>query len=204
MVVDLIGIYGLKGPYCTLTMTNLFFQALSVIPRGSWDDVDEEIPSVQISSVLLVQADEGVLFLVVDRIGVFYRNLPRRAGFLPTKELGFRSWTGLGGRHIQPLKCRFSREIGVLTVPGFKFLNLPLRPGSGIQIHRCANSNNMAFNRDINQSIWPKMFFALLSNVDSGLLEVSIKRATQEESSATNLVQNNGWNRQKSREEMFR
>ncbi|KZV38409.1 DNA-directed RNA polymerase V subunit 1 [Dorcoceras hygrometricum] len=39
MVVDLIGIYGLKGPYCTLTTTNWFSQALSVIPRGSWGDV---------------------------------------------------------------------------------------------------------------------------------------------------------------------
>ncbi|KZV24206.1 plasma membrane ATPase 1-like [Dorcoceras hygrometricum] len=39
MVVDLIGIYGLKGPFCTLTTTNWFLQALSVIPRGSWDDV---------------------------------------------------------------------------------------------------------------------------------------------------------------------
>ncbi|KZV45549.1 dentin sialophosphoprotein-like [Dorcoceras hygrometricum] len=33
MVVDLIGIYGLKGPYRTLTTTNWFMQALSVIPR---------------------------------------------------------------------------------------------------------------------------------------------------------------------------
>ncbi|KZV18311.1 acyl-CoA dehydrogenase family member 10 [Dorcoceras hygrometricum] len=39
MVVDLIGIYVLKGPYCTLTTTNWFLQALSVIPRGSWVDV---------------------------------------------------------------------------------------------------------------------------------------------------------------------
>ncbi|KZV31970.1 nucleoprotein TPR [Dorcoceras hygrometricum] len=39
MVVDLIGIYGLKGPYYTLTTTNWFSQALSVIPRGSWGDV---------------------------------------------------------------------------------------------------------------------------------------------------------------------
>ncbi|KZV28628.1 hypothetical protein F511_30350 [Dorcoceras hygrometricum] len=39
MVVDLIGIYGLKGPYCTLTTTNWFLQALSMIPRGSWGDV---------------------------------------------------------------------------------------------------------------------------------------------------------------------
>ncbi|KZV43255.1 hypothetical protein F511_09841 [Dorcoceras hygrometricum] len=39
MVVDLIDIYVLKGPYCTLTTTNWFLQALSVIPRGSWGDV---------------------------------------------------------------------------------------------------------------------------------------------------------------------
>ncbi|KZV55069.1 acyl-CoA dehydrogenase-related protein [Dorcoceras hygrometricum] len=187
MVVDLIGIYGLKGPYCTLTTTNWFSQALSVIPRGSWGDVArrftmirwaidrsdligdrsydevaamdiviwtrarwagpspslilfnielrldfnivntlnltlnlalaaalpplynpppppscaaavvrrrrrapppslrrkivsgqfvEENPSVQISSRLLVQGDEGVSYPVVDRIGVIYRNLP--------------------------------------------------------------------------------------------------------------------------------
>ncbi|KZV39507.1 hypothetical protein F511_35679 [Dorcoceras hygrometricum] len=137
MVVDLIGIYGLKGPYCTLTMTDWFLQALSMIPRGSWGDVarrftmirwavdrsdligdrsydevwvmemnlitnaaslsrisrrrrrlpraaaaaadrrrklvsgqfDEENPFVLISSALLVQPDEGVSDLVVDRIG---------------------------------------------------------------------------------------------------------------------------------------
>ncbi|KZV14442.1 hypothetical protein F511_43057 [Dorcoceras hygrometricum] len=39
MVVDLIGIFELKGPYCTLTMIDWFLQALSVIPRGSWGDV---------------------------------------------------------------------------------------------------------------------------------------------------------------------
>ncbi|KZV41812.1 helicase domain-containing family protein [Dorcoceras hygrometricum] len=123
MVVDLIGIYGLKGPYCTLTTTNWFLQALSVIPRGSWGDVArrsyhdplgksgivipepqciksrrpspqtsrrrrrrrfagncsgqsfEENPSVPISSGLLVQADEGVSYPVVDLIDVIYRRL---------------------------------------------------------------------------------------------------------------------------------
>ncbi|KZV40279.1 protein SUPPRESSOR OF npr1-1, CONSTITUTIVE 1-like [Dorcoceras hygrometricum] len=78
MVVDLIGIYGLKGPYSTLTTTDWFLQALSVIPRGSWGDVarrftmirwfDVENPIVLISSGLLVQSDEGVSDLVVDRI----------------------------------------------------------------------------------------------------------------------------------------
>ncbi|KZV20940.1 transcription factor GAMYB-like [Dorcoceras hygrometricum] len=107
MVVDLIGIYGLKGPYYTLTTTSRFLQALSVIPRGSWGDppppssqiaavgrrptpspsspkirsgqFDEENPSAQISSGLLVQADEGVSNSVVDLIGVItavYREVP--------------------------------------------------------------------------------------------------------------------------------
>ncbi|KZV38111.1 hypothetical protein F511_03918 [Dorcoceras hygrometricum] len=44
--------------------------------------LDEENPFVLLSSGLLVQPDEGVSDLVVDRIGVNYRNLPRRAGFL--------------------------------------------------------------------------------------------------------------------------
>ncbi|KZV20269.1 shikimate O-hydroxycinnamoyltransferase-like [Dorcoceras hygrometricum] len=121
MVVDPIGIYGLKGPYCMLTTTNWFLQALSVISRGSWGDVarrsyhdpmgksgivipepqwlwahaaavdrrrrfsrrkivsgqlDEENPSTQISSGLLVQADEGVSNPIVVLIGVIYRSLP--------------------------------------------------------------------------------------------------------------------------------
>ncbi|KZV24885.1 hypothetical protein F511_27975 [Dorcoceras hygrometricum] len=117
MVVDLIGIYGLKGPYSTLTTTDWFLQALSVIPRGSWGDVarrftmirwtktlsiaalpsspltppppplrrrcrrrsspeicsgqfDVENLIVLISSGLLVQSDEGVSSLVVDRIDI--------------------------------------------------------------------------------------------------------------------------------------
>ncbi|KZV18552.1 hypothetical protein F511_42564 [Dorcoceras hygrometricum] len=107
MVVDLIGIYGLKGPYCTLTTTDWFLQALSVIPRGSWGDVarrftmirwaaaaaaadlrrkfvsgqfDEENPFVLISSALLVQPDEGVSDLVMDRIGRWKRAAVRRLG----------------------------------------------------------------------------------------------------------------------------
>ncbi|KZV35411.1 protein DEHYDRATION-INDUCED 194-like [Dorcoceras hygrometricum] len=50
MVVDLIGIYVLKGPYCTLTMTNWFFQALSVIPRGSWGDVPRRFTMIRWAS----------------------------------------------------------------------------------------------------------------------------------------------------------
>ncbi|KZV22471.1 hypothetical protein F511_19691 [Dorcoceras hygrometricum] len=39
MIVDLIGIFVLKGPYYTLTMTDWFLQAISVIPTESWGDV---------------------------------------------------------------------------------------------------------------------------------------------------------------------
>ncbi|KZV49417.1 bromodomain and extraterminal domain protein 9 [Dorcoceras hygrometricum] len=73
MVVDLIGIYGLKGPYCTLTTIDWFLQALSVIPRGSWGDVARRFTMIRWAT-LLVQPDEGVSDLVVDRIG---DNLPQ-------------------------------------------------------------------------------------------------------------------------------
>ncbi|KZV50951.1 hypothetical protein F511_19414 [Dorcoceras hygrometricum] len=67
------------------------------------DNLDEENPSAQISSVLLVQADEGIPSPIVDLID----------GSTATYR--------------------------VLTVLGLQFLNLPLRPGNGIRIHRCAN-----------------------------------------------------------------
>ncbi|KZV28394.1 hypothetical protein F511_33286 [Dorcoceras hygrometricum] len=50
MVVDLIGIYVLKGPYCTLTTTNWFLQALSVIPGGSWGDVARRFTMIRWAS----------------------------------------------------------------------------------------------------------------------------------------------------------
>ncbi|KZV28779.1 hypothetical protein F511_06699 [Dorcoceras hygrometricum] len=53
MVVDLIGIYGLKGPYCTLTTTDWFLQALSVIPRGSWGDVARRFTMIRSAALLL-------------------------------------------------------------------------------------------------------------------------------------------------------
>ncbi|KZV26622.1 hypothetical protein F511_08146 [Dorcoceras hygrometricum] len=52
MVVDLIGIYVLKGPYCTLTMTNWFLKALSVIPRRSWGDVARRFTMIRWASGL--------------------------------------------------------------------------------------------------------------------------------------------------------
>ncbi|KZV18356.1 hypothetical protein F511_10725 [Dorcoceras hygrometricum] len=50
MIVDLIEIYVLKGPYCTLTMTDWFLQALSVIPRGSWGDVSRRFTMIRWAS----------------------------------------------------------------------------------------------------------------------------------------------------------
>ncbi|KZV44649.1 hypothetical protein F511_37559 [Dorcoceras hygrometricum] len=47
MVVDLIRIFELKGPYCTLTMTDWFLQALSVIPMGSCGDVARRFTMVR-------------------------------------------------------------------------------------------------------------------------------------------------------------
>ncbi|KZV56618.1 hypothetical protein F511_42930 [Dorcoceras hygrometricum] len=78
MVVDLIGIYVLKEPYSCAAPT---LQTPSWPPRHRRtaavrllrdrtcsDHVDEEIPSVANSSDLLVQTDEGLVFLVMDLI----------------------------------------------------------------------------------------------------------------------------------------
>ncbi|KZV32818.1 hypothetical protein F511_24064 [Dorcoceras hygrometricum] len=80
MIVDLIGIYVLKGPYspkAAPSSHNLTPSASSLAPppsaascrdRTCSDQLDGEFPSVLNSSVLLVQADEGVLIPVVDLI----------------------------------------------------------------------------------------------------------------------------------------
>ncbi|KZV16102.1 hypothetical protein F511_44934 [Dorcoceras hygrometricum] len=70
MVVDLIGIYGLKGPYSVAAAA---VASLVGIVSGQ---LDEENPSVQISSGLLVQSDKGIPSPVVDLIDDIYRRLP--------------------------------------------------------------------------------------------------------------------------------
>ncbi|KZV13844.1 hypothetical protein F511_44933 [Dorcoceras hygrometricum] len=152
MVVDLIGIYGLKGPYCTLTMTDWFLQALSVIPMGSWGYVarrftmirlaaaaaaarrrrkfvsgqlDEKNPFMQNSSVLLVQADEGVSVLVVDRIGDIYRSLPRRADVIVTT-VGARHKCQQGSGFEPPIYVDNCYQFFVLIVSRLLFYVLPL------------------------------------------------------------------------------
>ncbi|KZV34327.1 hypothetical protein F511_35504 [Dorcoceras hygrometricum] len=78
MVVDLIGIYGLKGPYSAAGRrpTPPPPPPPPSSPEIRSGQFDEENPSVQISSGLIVQADEGVSHPVVDLIGVIYRSLP--------------------------------------------------------------------------------------------------------------------------------
>ncbi|KZV38737.1 F-box family protein [Dorcoceras hygrometricum] len=79
MVVDLIGIYVLKGR--TRRPTSLLPSAaahrtlsspIAAVPpprdRTCFDHRDEEIPFVSNSSVLIVQADEGFVFPIVDLI----------------------------------------------------------------------------------------------------------------------------------------
>ncbi|KZV36816.1 hypothetical protein F511_22851 [Dorcoceras hygrometricum] len=82
---------------------------------------DEENPFVPISSVLLVQADEGVSFLVVDRISDFYRNLPRRADVIVTtnRKTEIFSFSNLRPPHATAPTCMRerarSRAIGLRT-----------------------------------------------------------------------------------------
>ncbi|KZV41492.1 hypothetical protein F511_15130 [Dorcoceras hygrometricum] len=87
MVVDLIGIYGLKGPYYYNLNLNLEvaapFPPLQKPPppplfagKSFPAKFDEENPSAQISSGLLVQADEEIPSPVVDLIDDIYRRLP--------------------------------------------------------------------------------------------------------------------------------
>ncbi|KZV30807.1 hypothetical protein F511_30698 [Dorcoceras hygrometricum] len=208
MVVDLIGIYGLKGPYRTLTTTNWFLQALSVIPRGSWGDVarrftmirwadhciqfrklsrsvrsdrrselgevsvmemkrmfiparllrkfvsgqfDEENPFVLISSVLLVQADEGVSFLVVDRIGDIYRSLPRRDDVIVTT-VGARLKCQQGSGFEPPIKRHF-------TVGGGRYHQSGPRPETGFLRQPALEGLTISARMDSPHQDWPETIF---------------------------------------------
>ncbi|KZV20959.1 L-type lectin-domain containing receptor kinase IV.1-like [Dorcoceras hygrometricum] len=119
MVVDLIGICGLKGPYCTLTTTDWFLQALSVIPRGSWGDVARRF----------TMAEEGVSVPVVDRIGDIYRSLPRRADVIVTT---------VGARHKcqQGFYSMFFRCLagGRIRIPNTKVMPLVITLAYGGQL----------------------------------------------------------------------
>ncbi|KZV53049.1 hypothetical protein F511_23522 [Dorcoceras hygrometricum] len=120
MVVDLIGIYGLKGPYCTLTTTDWFYRhyhashlpplhtrrlappppppRVAGIRSGRFD---EENPFVQNSSALLVQPDEGVSVLVVDQIGDYLPQSTEKSRVLVIP---------VGARH----KCQQGNRLNIL------------------------------------------------------------------------------------------
>ncbi|KZV52079.1 rho GTPase-activating protein 7-like [Dorcoceras hygrometricum] len=65
MIVDSIGIYDMKGLYYTLTMTDWFLQALSMIPRGSWDDVVRRFTMIRWVDQKITYEDRSDL--IVDR-----------------------------------------------------------------------------------------------------------------------------------------
>ncbi|KZV37733.1 hypothetical protein F511_21958 [Dorcoceras hygrometricum] len=83
---------------------------------------DEENPFVLISSVLLVQADEGVSFLVVDRIGDIYRNLSRRADVIVTT---------VGARHKCQQGSGFEHPFRIDRLPAYVFCSSAASPGGG-------------------------------------------------------------------------
>ncbi|KZV44834.1 hypothetical protein F511_32675 [Dorcoceras hygrometricum] len=111
--------------------------------------LDEENPFVQNSSVLLLQADEGVSALVMDRIGRaefvsaslqadegvsalvmdrigdIYHNLPRRADVIVTT-VGARHKCQQGNRLKHPMTVVVCFELFVLIVSRLYFYVLPL------------------------------------------------------------------------------
>ncbi|KZV23031.1 mediator of RNA polymerase II transcription subunit 13 [Dorcoceras hygrometricum] len=102
MVVDLIRIYGSKDRTPPPLLSTYAAAAARLRRKIVSGQFDEENPFVLISSVLLVQADEGVSFLVVDRIGDIYRNLPRRADVIVTT-VGARHKCQQGSGFEQPM-----------------------------------------------------------------------------------------------------
>ncbi|KZV44344.1 putative LRR receptor-like serine/threonine-protein kinase [Dorcoceras hygrometricum] len=64
MVIDLIGIFELKGPYCTLTMTDWFLQELSVIPKGSWGNVARRFTMIRWYLIIIKSGSAALLDLI--------------------------------------------------------------------------------------------------------------------------------------------
>ncbi|KZV20676.1 hypothetical protein F511_30650 [Dorcoceras hygrometricum] len=109
MVVDLIGIYVLKGPYCLLTKTNWFLQTLSVIPRGSWGDVSRRFTMIRWA----MQIDGGRLNPVVDLNGgstAAYREEPDfPCDFWLEPGASTPARSGIRIRHRMPTVCLSAR-----------------------------------------------------------------------------------------------
>ncbi|KZV22967.1 phospholipase A I [Dorcoceras hygrometricum] len=124
MVVDLIGIYVLKGPYYWAVKMRIrppeletsicdvkyhVSLALSVIPRGSWGDVARRFTMIQ-------WASPKMWFRSHTCCGPTASCIPEPLRV--TQELRFLSWTGIGvDPAIQPLKCQFPRGISRSYAP---------------------------------------------------------------------------------------
>ncbi|KZV15937.1 hypothetical protein F511_08728 [Dorcoceras hygrometricum] len=107
MVVDLIGIYGLKGPYCTLTTTDWFLQALSVIPRGSWDDVARRFTMIRWAAAPPLSnaaAARRRRHFAGNRSGLVFRGESVRAEFVY-------EWTKRKSKHIVALDKKKRAEL---------------------------------------------------------------------------------------------
>ncbi|KZV42771.1 hypothetical protein F511_07468 [Dorcoceras hygrometricum] len=140
MIVDLIGIFVLKGSYCTLTMNDWFLQALSVIPRGSWGDVARRFTMIRRRPWDIHLTHQKLL-------GLFFLSSPSPppaadaavGNLVPT----------VPGEEIPSVKSSssFLVQTGwdfdrVLTIPGLQNFNSSAAPRSGIRIRRCANTYN--------------------------------------------------------------
>ncbi|KZV32664.1 VHS domain-containing protein [Dorcoceras hygrometricum] len=186
--------------------------------------LDEENPFMLISSVLLVQADEGVSFLVVDRIGDFYRNLPRRADVIVTTvgarhkcqqaSLYTMHSKSAGGNHrsmiigpVSPsqLGGRHSNPVGTTPMIALNFSGMThLSASHNVDLNQkqqemlTQNSNQQKNQRTpLKKDTATSHFF---SKVDSGLKWVAIERATLKESSGTKIAQIIGGERRQSTE----
>ncbi|KZV43227.1 hypothetical protein F511_38452 [Dorcoceras hygrometricum] len=117
-VVDLIGIYVLKGPYCTLITTNWFLQALSVIPRGSWGDVARRFTMIRWAN-----RSDQIVDRSYDEFTLIWMNrmFIRWTGPAPVRIDGGRSIPVVdrigGSTAAYSLKCRFPRETGRSQAP---------------------------------------------------------------------------------------
>ncbi|KZV22001.1 glutathione gamma-glutamylcysteinyltransferase 1-like [Dorcoceras hygrometricum] len=109
MVVDLIGIYVLKGSYCTLTTTKWFLQALSVIPRRSWRDVARRFTMIRWASPKFLKCrfprETG------------WSQAPRRQQVGSGSAIAIPTQSSSSSAAAYSLKCRFPRETGWSQAP---------------------------------------------------------------------------------------
>ncbi|KZV22824.1 ribulose-1,5 bisphosphate carboxylase/oxygenase large subunit N-methyltransferase, chloroplastic [Dorcoceras hygrometricum] len=118
MVVDLVGIYVLKGPYCALTTTNWFLQALSVIPRGSWGDVSRRFTMIRWARLINHTTTTQTLASIKKKSAAPFHKPHGHAppSAPPRASASCRTCSGHRDEEF-PLKCRFPRETGRIQAP---------------------------------------------------------------------------------------